>query len=120
MAKTILAIAHTPRTLLQIQEILQAQARVWAYGSLAAAQRAVAEGVKPQLLIAPLVLVPESDTPYSAELVGSRLRHVPTILFATPAAQQRHAAALHGAAAVLDEPLEPLALLRAVAQLSRR
>lgn len=117
MAKTVLAIAHTPETLLLIQEALRERSRVWAYSSLQAALRVVEEGVQPQLLIAPVMLEPESARPFSESLANSSLKHVPTIIFATKDEQKQHAAALGKAQKILTHPFSSFELLRAFEQL---
>jgi CheY-like chemotaxis protein len=104
MAKTVLAIAHSPETLLVIQEALRDRSRVWAYNSLQAALKVVEEGIQPQLLIAPVVLEPDSGIPFTESLINSSLKHIPMIIFATKDEQKQYAAALGKAQGILTYP----------------
>jgi CheY-like chemotaxis protein len=117
MAKTILAIAHSPETLFLIQEALRERSRVWAYNSLQAALQVVEEGIHPQLLITPVILEPESDRPFNESLASSSLKHIPTIVFATRDEQKQYAAALDKARKVLTYPFSSSQLRLAFEQL---
>lgn len=117
MAKTILAIAHSPETLFLIQEALRDRSRVWAYNSLQAALKVVEEGIHPQLLIAPVVLEPDSGKPFTESLVNSSVKHIPTIVFATKDEQKQYATALGKAQKVLTYPFTSFEVLLAFEQI---